>query len=72
MTTNGDGILDLSIDDATDGIDDDGKNGVDDPDERETWPPYNVPLRGVQVILRTYEFDSRQIREASVTSSFVP
>jgi hypothetical protein len=69
---NGDDIPDRHMDDAVDGIDDDSKNGVDDPGERETWPPYNVPLRGVRVILRTYEFDSRQIREASVTSSFVP
>jgi hypothetical protein len=40
--------------------------------ERETSPPYPVPLRGVRAILRIYEPDARQIREASVTHSFVP
>jgi hypothetical protein len=47
-------------------------NGVDDVAERETSPPYPVALRGVKVVLRTYERDARQIREASVTNSFVP
>ena len=40
--------------------------------ERETSPPYPVPLRAVKVVLRTYERDARQIREVSVTHSFVP
>jgi prepilin-type N-terminal cleavage/methylation domain-containing protein len=47
-------------------------NGVDDPLEYETSPPYPVPLRGVKVIFRTYERDARQVREASVTHSFIP
>ena len=45
--------------------------GVDDAGERETSPPYDAPLRGVKVSLRVYERDARQIREASVTHSFV-
>ncbi|HMO83629.1 MAG TPA: hypothetical protein PKC18_01780, partial [Lacipirellulaceae bacterium] len=61
-----------AVDQGTDGIDSDGVNGVDDPMERETWPPYNTPLRGVKVIFRVYERSSRQIREVSVTNSFVP
>ena len=44
-----------------------GINGVDDPLERETSPPYPVPLAGVKVVLRVYERDARQVREASVT-----
>jgi hypothetical protein len=60
------------IDQGTNGLDDDGINGVDDVGERESAPPYNVPLRGVKVILRVYESDARQVREASVTGSFVP
>jgi len=45
-------------------------NGVDDIGERETAPPYDVPLPGIQVKFRLYEFDSRQIRAASVTREF--
>jgi hypothetical protein len=60
------------LDQGTNGIDDDGINGVDDVMERETSPPYNHPLRGVKVVLRLYERDARQVREASVTHSFVP
>ena len=39
-TTNGDG----TADEGTDGFDNDGTNGVDDVGERETSPPYPVPL----------------------------
>jgi hypothetical protein len=58
------------FDQGANGLDDDNANGVDDRGERETSPPYDVPLRGVKVILRVYEPDSRQIRESSVTHSF--
>jgi prepilin-type N-terminal cleavage/methylation domain-containing protein len=58
------------IDQGSNGLDDNNANGVDDRGERETSPPYDVPLRGVKVILRVYEPDSRQIRESSVTHSF--
>ena len=46
--------------------------GVDDIDERETRPPYDRPLRGVQVKLRAFERDSEQIREVTVNQHFVP
>ena len=59
-----------TIDQGANGLDDDNANGVDDRGERETSPPYDAPLRGVKVILRVYEPDSRQIRESSVTHSF--
>ncbi len=58
------------VDQGANGLDDDNANGVDDRGERETAPPYDVPLRGVKVILRVYEPDARQIRESSVTHSF--
>jgi type II secretory pathway pseudopilin PulG len=45
-------------------------NGTDDVGERETSPPYDVPLRGMQVKIRIYERDTRQIREATVTKNF--
>jgi hypothetical protein len=59
-----------ALDQATNSLDDDGINGVNDPGERETSPPYDVPLRGVRVSLRIYERDARQIRETSVTHAF--
>lgn len=57
---------------GTNGLDDDGANGTDDPGERMTSPPYPVPLRGLQSILRVYEEDTRQVRQATVVSDFVP
>ncbi len=45
-------------------------NGTDDVGERETSPPYDVPLSGMQVKFRIYERDTRQIREATVTKNF--
>lgn len=46
--------------------------GADDYAERETRPPYDSALRGMQVTLRAYERDSRQIREVNVRESFMP
>jgi prepilin-type N-terminal cleavage/methylation domain-containing protein len=65
---DGDGL----IDEGTNGFDDDNANGVDDVGERETCPPYPVPLRGLQVKLRVWDPDSRQVRQVSVVSNFVP
>lgn len=65
---DGNGIVDQS----TNGVDDDDANGVDDPGERETSPPYPVPLRSVQVRLRIIDPDSRQVRQVTVTSDFTP
>lgn len=55
------------IDQGTNGLDENNINGPDDPLERETSPPYPYPLLGVQVKLRVYEPESRQIRETTVT-----
>ncbi|MCY2986932.1 MAG: prepilin-type N-terminal cleavage/methylation domain-containing protein [Planctomycetota bacterium] len=60
------------IDEGTDGLDNDGKNGVDDIGERETSPPYPFPLRGIQVKIRVYEPDTRQIRQMTVVADFTP
>jgi hypothetical protein len=65
---NGDGV----IDSATNGLDDNNNGIVDDPTELEAPPPYPVPLRGVQVKLRVYEPDSRQVREVTVVQDFLP
>lgn len=65
-------VFDTLIDEGVNGLDDDNQNGVDDPGERETSPPYPVPLRGIQVKIRVYEPDSRQVRQASVVANFTP
>ncbi|MCI0361020.1 MAG: prepilin-type N-terminal cleavage/methylation domain-containing protein [Planctomycetaceae bacterium] len=59
------------IDEGTDGFDNDGLNGVDDPGERETTPPYPHPLRGIQIGLRVYEPTTRQVRQATIGWDFV-
>lgn len=47
-------------------------SGIDDVGERETAPPYDRPLRGMQVLLRAYERDSRAIRQVRVTQHLMP
>jgi hypothetical protein len=68
------------VDEGTDGRDFDvdlatntvvNQHGVDDPGERETSPPYPVPLRGLQVRIRVYEPDSQTVRQSTVTRTFV-
>lgn len=77
LDQNGNGI----IDEYSNGLDDNGipggpainlLNGVDDISERETAPPYPYPLRGIQVRIRVYEPNTRQARQATVESDFIP
>jgi hypothetical protein len=60
------------IDEGTDGFDTDGRGGVDDANEQEAPPPYPFPLRGIQVKIRIFEPDSRQVREVTVVQDFLP
>jgi hypothetical protein len=60
-----------AYDDANDGLDNDGVNGVDDLGERETAPPYNYPLRGIQIRIRLYEPGTRQVRQATIENDFI-
>ncbi len=62
---------------STNGFDDPGNSGVangivDDDDEKITSPPYPAPLRGIQVKIRVFEPDSRQIREVTIMQDFLP
>ena len=57
---------------ATDGFDADDSGGVDSVSERRSSPPYPVPLRGIQVTIRAFEPDSRQVRQVAVVADFVP
>jgi prepilin-type N-terminal cleavage/methylation domain-containing protein len=56
----------------TGNVDTDTRLGVDDVGERETVPPYDKPLRGVQLIIRAYERDSRAIKQVRVNQHFMP
>lgn len=60
------------FDEGTDGIDNDNNGIVDDVNERETSPPYPVPLRAIQVRLRVVERDTRQVRQATLVQDFLP
>lgn len=69
---NQDESFDTTIDEGTNGLDDDNLNGADDPSERETAPPYPFPMRGLQVRFRVMEPDSGMIRQVSMVADFVP
>lgn len=56
---------------AVNGFDDDSNNVVDDSTEFLTSPPYPFPLRGIQVKIRIFEPDSRQVREVTVVQDFL-
>jgi type II secretory pathway component PulJ len=64
---------------AVNGFDDNGNGIVDDivyngaatDGENITAPPYPIPLRGIQVKIRVYEPDSRQVREVTVIQDFL-
>jgi len=47
-----------------------GENGIDDFNELEAPPPYAFPLKGVQITIRVFEPDSRQIREVTIVQDF--
>jgi hypothetical protein len=56
-----------------DGLDNGGVSGiVDDDFEKTNPPPYPYPLRGIQVKIRCFEPDSRQVREVTVVQDFLP
>ncbi len=62
---------DSIVDDETNGLDDDSINGIDDFGERETSPPYDLPLRGIEVRMRMIEPSTGQVRQVSVVGDFV-
>jgi prepilin-type N-terminal cleavage/methylation domain-containing protein len=59
-------------DEGSNNQDDNDDGVVDDAGERETSPPYPVPLRGLEVRIRVYEPSSRQVRQVTVRHTFVP
>jgi hypothetical protein len=63
---------DGTVDEFNDGRDNNSDGAIDDSGERETSPPYPVPLRGVEIRIRCYEPSSRQVRQVTVRHTFVP
>lgn len=64
-------------DEGTNGLDDPTNVGgipgvVDDEGEKETSPPYPLPLRGVEILLRAQEYSTQQVRQVSVIGDFLP
>lgn len=57
---------------ANDGLDSNGNGIVDEPAERTADAPFASPLRGIQIKIRVYEPDSRQVREVTVVQDFLP
>ena len=57
---------------STNGFDDDGNGVVDDANELITQPPYPVALRGIQITIRCFEPDSRQVRQITIEHDFLP
>jgi hypothetical protein len=64
----------FGADQGFNGLDDNpGVNrGVDDATEREAPPPYSVPLRGFQVIVRVFQNSQQQTRQFTVNHDFTP
>jgi hypothetical protein len=60
------------VDEGNDGIDNNGSGGIDDIFEAETMPPYPVPLRGFQVIVRAFQNGQQQTRQFTITHDFTP
>lgn len=59
-------------DEGANGFDDDGDGIVDGAGEQEAPPPYAVPLRGIQIRIRTFDPDTRQVRDWTIVQDFLP
>lgn len=55
---------------GTNGLDDNADGLPDDVGEFTRPPPYNVPLRGIEVRIRCYEPSSNQVRQMTVRQTF--
>jgi hypothetical protein len=60
------------IDEASNGLDDNGIGGADDSTEWEAPPPYPSPVRGIQVQITCLERDSRQAHRTTLRMNFPP
>lgn len=62
----------VGTDEGTNGLDDNGNGLIDEDAEQETAPPYRAPIRGLQIKIRCFDPDSKQIREVTVIQEFLP
>jgi hypothetical protein len=62
----------LGADQGTNGVDDStpADGFPDDPGEAEVPPPYATPLRAIEIRIRCYDPESKQIRQTTVRQSF--
>lgn len=63
---NGNGV----IDEGTNGEDDNNDGVPDDRLERETSPPYPVPLTGIEIRIRCIEPTNKEIRQVTIRHAF--
>ncbi len=63
----------LTNDAGTDGIDNEvpGDGTADDADEKETSPPFNTDLRGIQISVRLEDPATKQFKQMSTVKQFV-
>ncbi len=59
-------------DEGSNGVDDNTDGLADDATEKEALPPYPYPLRGIEIRIRCWEPESRQVRQVTVRHTFVP
>lgn len=59
-----------AVDPGTNLLDDNNNGVVDDAGELEQPPPYNTPLRGIEIRIRCFEPSSQDIRQFTVQHSF--
>ena len=62
--------LRTAVDEGTDGVDNNNDGIPDDPAERETSPPYPVPLRGIEIRIRCIEPTTKEIRQITIRHAF--
>jgi prepilin-type N-terminal cleavage/methylation domain-containing protein len=62
LDDDGDGV----VDEGSNGVDADGDGWPDDSGAAETSAPYPVPLRGIEVRIRCYEPNSKQVRQITI------
>jgi len=67
---DGDEIVDDHI--STDFNNNNVINGMQEPSELETQPPYNRALRAVSITVRAIETGTRQVRQDTIVADFLP
>ena len=73
QTTNPNGAVpDPFIDTGADGLDNNSNGVTDELAEYEAPPPYTAALRGIKIILRVIDPDTRQVAQTTIIADFTP